>query len=620
VRQVLFHPDGQRLFTSAAADKQNLKLWDLARGTAVALDGHTGWVNHLELAPGGRLLVSAGWDGSVRLWDTHTLACVRTFQGHGLSHTWQVAVSPDGSTLYTAGENQILAWDLASGAFQRTLFEGSISSLVAHPDGRQLVAAGGQGLVRLLDLEGGPERQLSGLVNDVRCLGLLPSGEEVVAAEHSGSEVRLWALAGATPPAGPAQDRFSTELRVDPTGRWALTDLDGGGSSWWDEDTDACLHCSGAAVAVWDLATAQPIHRLEGSEHPVAFLPDGQHLLTAGQRGAVLRWDLATGAKVGEHVGRLERSDARSTTLGRIHPDGVRMLRRVPAGENVGGFDRWKGATLPSGPWEIEVWSLRTGKTLHRLIGHPGRVDSMQVFAGGERLLSVGQGGERRVWDLSTGRLERELPPLAARSNSTRLFPDGRRVLHAVGKSLVISDLETGDLLETIKLRAPLLSLQLLPGGTQAVGVSAKALKWFDLEKGKEVRSVEPPTRKPFRVRVHPSGRWVMTLGGYWDWDVFETATGRHVMTRPEQSNHVTAEVLWPQVEHWATIGFVDTDLEVWSLATGQRLARWRPERSNGAVALAPDGRIVLAEPRRLVVLALEGAPASTVLPGPGWQ
>ena len=204
VQAVDFSPDG-KILASGCWDK-TVNLWDVATGELIhTLTGHGYGVTAVTFVPQPKadkpdtteepLLVSADYDGGIKLWRAASGQLVRTFAADRYP-VFALVVSPDGKTLVEgSGNGSIKSWKLPSGRYL-TSFSGhadAVTTLAISSDGKTLASGSRDKTIKLWDLSTGNVIQtLSGkAVDSILTLAFSPDGQTLFSGDQEGM-IQVW--------------------------------------------------------------------------------------------------------------------------------------------------------------------------------------------------------------------------------------------------------------------------------------------------------------------------------------------------------------------------------------------------------------------------------------------
>ncbi|MCP4699991.1 MAG: DUF1513 domain-containing protein, partial [Gammaproteobacteria bacterium] len=120
------------------------------------LKGHEDKVNHAAFSPDGKILVTASYDNTARLWDTRDGRGLHILKGH---KEWvnYAAFSPDGKTLVTASSDIARLWNTRDGRGLHILkgHKEWVNYAAFSPGGKTLVTASSDDTARLWNTRDG---------------------------------------------------------------------------------------------------------------------------------------------------------------------------------------------------------------------------------------------------------------------------------------------------------------------------------------------------------------------------------------------------------------------------------------------------------------------------------
>ncbi|HZL72602.1 MAG TPA: WD40 repeat domain-containing protein [Planctomycetota bacterium] len=588
---------------------------------------HGSFISAMQVLPGEKQALTAGYNGGVVLWDLETGARVRTFWGGHEGEIMSLAVLPGGKGFATGGmDGKVAVWDLGGTAPRKSIqafkapgMSGMVRCLVATSDGARLVATGAyQQPVVVLDPEKGAEvRSISIKDPVVSALSVHPKVRQALVGFTTGATlydldtgdvVKQFELpkpeAGKAPPGG-IPSRGIEGMGIDPAGGVAYALARGLGMVTWDIGTGAVLktmpvssYTGGSSlfspdgkrfaaasynrIEVWDIEKSS-LHkgiRVNGA-YRLDLIRDGKVAVIGTMDGALVVWDVEADKKLsGETAGPIGALA--------VSPDGRFALAGTRDGVN-------------------KLWNLKTGalvRTFEPLSpkkygdGSPTHnyASAFEFSADGRRAASGHWDCRSALWDVETGKAVREWSD-GIHGTSVRCItfsPDGRRV----AAPSVICDVESGEVLKSFDIsRGAQTAVVFTPDGSHVVtGGNDETIRVRDASTGAIVREMKGAGRV-VSMALSLDGKYLVTgteLGGQVQlWDFAEGKAIRSFQMKSDRLGSEIVVALSPDGRCLYT-GSPGGDLLAWDLETAKIVKKFEGHLSSiKAIACSAGGRFV---------------------------
>ena len=190
-RGVAFDPQGERI---AATDFGDVKLWNVKTGELQhSIKQGLQWAVSLAFDPAGKILASAAFDNTVKLWDSLTGELITMIETD--DWVWSATFNPQGDMIASAGDDKcVRLFEVPSGKPIHVMKEHTrrVFSVAFHPHSPVLASGSGDATVKIWDpREGKLLRNLEGHTAHVADVKFSPDGL-LLASKSYDQTIRLW--------------------------------------------------------------------------------------------------------------------------------------------------------------------------------------------------------------------------------------------------------------------------------------------------------------------------------------------------------------------------------------------------------------------------------------------
>ena len=593
VASVQFSPN-QKWMISAGTEGTT-RLWEVNTGRQVGADIHNrSSVRSASFSPDSSRLAAGLRNGDVRMWEVPSGKAIDVVLRHK-AIVWKVQYSPDGKLIATASDDhEGRLWDASTGTLLAIFpHKNCVVDVNFSPDGTKVVTASEDLTAVIWDVATG--KQIGKALkhrNWIRQACFSPDGQRVVTASEDNT-TRIW-------------DAETTEPIVEPM-RHPTEVIHASFSHSGRAIASSVSAAGGEEVWIWDVATqgARGLPLLTRDQASAAeFSPDGRWIAVACRSGAVRLWLRAN------YQGKEEVLP---------HDHEVRLLAFSSNGQKLVAVHQN----------DAVVWDLETRTRIGVPIVHQEEITSAEFSADNSRILTASADGTAIIWDAQTGARLKQFPPKDPSNNlkeappgdlsNAKFSPDNTMVVTASrNKSATVWNIATEEAIAEFKHDHWVTYAEFSPDSTTVLtsSIDRSAIIW-DIASGETV--TVPLTHDSDIKTAHFSadGTKVITTSMDWTARIWDAKTGAPLseLLRHEGPARVAS---FSPTSNYAITGADDGIVRLWDATTGIALNDGFKHSSEiVSASFSPDGELLMVVPKKGDVTVYELL--APVYPAPPW-
>lgn len=250
----------------------------------------------------------------------------------------------------------------------------------------------------------------------------------------------------------------------------------------------------------------------------------------------------------------------------------------------------------------IVVWDIRTSRSIRRMVGHGGNVNSVVILANGRQAVSGSDDKTLKLWDLASGKPIKTLAGFKYGISAIALFGDNHLVAADGGGNIQIVQLDTFQVVHKLKAYSFLKSVSASADGALIFDSDFLGMHIWDGRSGEKLRTIDGQTGP---LALSPDGNVVASAGNKVV-KLLRASNGTPLSTLSGHQADVSAVSFSPDGSLLAT-GARDGTIRVWRVNSGETLASYHVGNTVNSMSILADGRSVL-------VGTLGGTPAVQLL------